>query len=85
MALVIAVFAIADGANGQDHMDLGIDATKDLDTMAEVVGAGLYREHFFLEERLGALLAVIDNLASVFQTIDVIGAKGEEGDTGARS
>ena len=82
LAFVVAVLAIADGADGEDNLDVRTAAAEQFDGAAEVVGTLIDAELLFLEERGGTLLAVVYYLAGLFQTVDVIGAEGEEDDAG---
>jgi hypothetical protein len=82
LALVVAVFAVADGADRQDDMDVGIKAAQEVYRLTEVVGALVDGEHLLLEEGGRALLAVVDNLAGSLEAVDMVGAEGQEGDAG---
>jgi hypothetical protein len=80
---VVTVFAITDGADGQYNMYVGINTAKEVYRLAKVVGTLIHGEYFFLKEMLGALLTVVDDFASCLETIDMVGAEGQEGDTGS--
>ena len=75
---MVAVFAIADGANGEYDAHIGIGRMQDIDGLLQVIGTFIYREFLLGKERLGALLAVIYYLACFIENINVIGAEGQE-------
>ena len=75
---MVAVFAIADGTNGEHDAHIGIGGMQDIDGLLQVIGTLIYREFLLGKERLGALLAVIHNLACFIENINVIGAEGQE-------
>ena len=60
---VETVFAVTDGADGEDDADRGILLPQERDGLLQVVGTGLDGEFFFGKEGLGTLLTVVDNLA----------------------
>ena len=75
---MVAVFAIADGTNGEYDAHIGIGGMQDIDGLLQVIGTLIYREFLLGKERLGALLAVIYYLACFIENINVIGAEGQE-------
>ena len=82
LAAVVAVLAVANGTDGEDNLDVGTAAAEQVNGAAEVVGTLIDAELLFLEEGCRPLLAVVDNLARLFQPVDVVGAEGDKGDTG---
>ena len=82
MGLVVAVFAVADGTDGEDYVNVGTMTAQQVDDTEQIVGTFIDGQFLFLEEGGWALLAVVDNLARLLQAIDVVGAKGEEDYTG---
>ena len=84
LALVVAVFAVADGADRHDDMDVRIEAAQEVYRLTEVVGTLVDGELLFLKEGGRALLAVVDNLAGSLEAVDMVGAEGEESDTRTR-
>ena len=79
---MVAVLAIADGADGEDDLGVGTMAAEQVDGSTQVVGTLVDGELFLLEKGGGALLAVVDDFARFLQTVDVVGAEGDEGDSG---
>jgi hypothetical protein len=79
---MIAVLAIADGADGEDDLGVGTMAAEQVDGSTQVVGTLVDGKLLLLEEGGGALLAVVDDFARFLQTVDVVGAEGDEGDSG---
>ena len=59
-------------------MDVGTTADEQADGTAQVVGTLVDAEQFLLEQRGGALLAAVYNLARLAETVDVVGAQGDE-------
>ena len=65
---MIAVLTVADGADGQHHLDIRTAAAQHLYGATQVVGTLVNRELFLTEKGGGALLAVIDYLASLAES-----------------
>ena len=78
---MVAVFAVADGTDGEDDTDVGTTTAEQVDGAAQVVGTLIGGELLLLEERGGALLTVVDYLARLLQAVDVVGAEGDKHDT----
>ena len=78
LAPVVAVFAVADGADGQHDLYVRTAAAEHVEGLLQAVGTLRHAEHFLLKQRLGALLAVVDNLACLLQPVDMVGAECEE-------
>ena len=82
LTAVEAILGIADGADGDDDVDIGTAATQDVDSLREETDALLNRQFLLLKEVLRPLLTVVYYLARGLQAVDVVGAQGEEGDAG---
>ena len=78
MGAVVAVFAIADGTNGEHDAHIGIGCMQDIDGLLQIIGTLIYRKFLLGKERLRALLAVIYYLACFIENVNVIGAEGQE-------
>ena len=75
---VIAVFTIADGADGQHDTDIGIRLAKKGDGLLEVVGTLIDGEFFLMKQSSRAFLAIINYFARFLQAVDVVGAESKE-------
>ena len=64
-------------------MHLGVALSKQVDNLLQIVSTRLNREQFLLKESLGSLLAVVDNLARLLQSVDMVGTQREENDAGS--
>lgn len=84
LALVVTVFAIADGANGEDYLNSRVHFTEKSNRLAKVVGTLVNSEFFFLKKSLRPFLAVVNDFSSLLKTVDVVGAKGKKGNTRSR-
>ena len=73
-----SVFGIADGTDGHYHLQVPTYATENTYCLGEGIPTLVDGEFFFLKEALRTLLAVVHNLAGLSQTIDVVGAEGED-------
>jgi hypothetical protein len=84
LALVVAIFAVTDGANGEDHLNGGVHFTEESYRLTKVVGTLVNSEFFFLKEGGGPFLTIVNDFSSLLKMVDVVGAKGKKGDTIAR-
>ena len=75
---MIAVLAVTDGTDGEDDLDVGTTAAKEVDSTEQVVGTLVDRQFFLLEKDCRPLLTVVDNLARLTEAVDVVGTEGEE-------
>ena len=64
-------------------MHLGVALTEQVDGLLQIVSTGLNGELFLLKESLGSLLAVVDNLARLLQSVDMVGTQREENNAGS--
>ena len=80
LAAVKAILGITYRADSDDDLHRGITLQKYVNGSDEVVGALLYGQLLLLEKIMGTLLTVVNNLASLLQTVDVVGTEGKEGD-----
>ena len=55
-----------------------IHLAKDIDGLTQIVCTFIHREFFLSKKQLRTLLTIIDNLARLFQTIDMVRAEREE-------
>ena len=63
-------------------MDVRTATTEKFNGLPQVVGAFVNGQLFFLKEGGGPFLTVINNLARLFQPVDVVRAEGNEDHTG---
>ena len=82
LTLVIAIFAVTDGTDGEDNVDVGATGTQQVDDAHQVVGTFVDGEQFLLKQRGRALLTVVNNIARLLQAVHVVGAEGDEDDSG---
>ena len=75
---MIAVFAVADGADGQHHADVRTVTSEQFDGFLQIVSTRIYCQFFLLKQCGRALLTVVHNLASLFQTIYMVRAQRQE-------
>ena len=64
-------------------MHLGVALTEQVNGLLQIVSTRLNREQFLLKESLGSLLAVVDNLARLLQSVDMVGTQREENNAGS--
>ena len=72
LALVVAVFGIADGAYGEDDVDIGIHRKKQPDCLHYIVGTVVHRKFLFLKQPRRTFLSVIHYLACFLEPIDMV-------------
>ena len=75
---MVAILAVADGADGEDDMNVLPPLTENRDASAQVLGTVVYAQFLFLKQTGGPLFAVVDNLARFAQAVNVVGAQGEK-------
>ena len=85
LGLVVAIFAVADGTDGEDYVNVGTMTAQQVDDTEQIVGTFIDGQFLFLEEGGWAFLAVVDNLARLLQAIDVVGAQRQENHPGKSS
>jgi hypothetical protein len=84
LALMIAIFTIADGANSKNDMNVWTELPENRYSLTQIVGTLVDSEFFFLEKNLWPFLAVVNNFASFFKTIDVVSTESQGSDTRTR-
>ena len=78
LGLVVAIFAVADGTDGEDYLNVGTMTAQQFNDTEQIVGTLIDGQLFFLKEGGWPLLTVIDNLARILQAINVVSAKRQE-------
>ena len=74
LAVVVAIFGIADGAYCQNNVDIRIDGSENIGSLHNVVGTLVDGEFLLLKQSCRTFLAVVDNLTRLLQPIDMVGA-----------
>ena len=73
MAFVVSVFAVADRADGEYHLDFWLVSSQQFNSLAKVFGTFVDGQFLFLKQGGRPFLAIVHNLARFFQPIDVVG------------